>query len=86
VAREAAEKKQATRENGVTFFGLRDFATERAALFDVEMGGEKTRMIQCALLRGQRSLILTHRQTLAADIHSEVHKPKLRDEMDDPLD
>ena len=68
------------------FLGHRDFGTERVALFDVKMGGGKTRMIQGALLRGYRSLILTHIQTLAAYRYHEVHKPQFWDEMDDTLD
>jgi hypothetical protein len=79
-------EKQDIRENGVPFLGQRDFCTEEAALFHVKMGGGKTRMIHGVLLRGQRSLIPTHKQTLAANISSEIHKPKCRDEMDDPLE
>lgn len=48
------------------FIGLRDFGDERAVLFHVGKG--KTTQIQEVLHCGERSLTLTHRQTLAADI------------------
>jgi hypothetical protein len=87
LVREAKEK--VIEDEGVKYLGLKDFGKERAALFDVRMGGGKTRMIQGALLSGARSLILTHRQTLAADIYSEVHRKKSNGERelyDHPLD
>jgi len=83
------KKQQDIRDNGVKYLGMQDFGSERAALIHVKMGGGKTTMIRGILRKGKRSLILTHRQTLAADIYSEVHR-KLewheQAELDDPLD
>jgi hypothetical protein len=64
---------QATLEeviNGPKFLGPIDFGTERAAVFHVPMGKGKTTQIRAILERKERSLILTHRQTLASDIYA----------------
>jgi hypothetical protein len=55
---------------GPKFLGVADFGTERDALLHIHMGKGKTTQILGILERGERSLILTHRQTLAADIHA----------------
>ena len=52
------------------FLGLKDFGTERAVLFHVGMGRGKTTQIRRVLERGERSLILAHRQTLSGDIYA----------------
>jgi len=46
-------------------------------------------MIRGILRKGKRSLILTHKQTLAADIYIEVHRKlewREQAKLDDPLD
>ena len=55
---------------GPKFLGVSDFGTERAALLHIPMGKGKTTQIRGILQRGGRCLIVTHRQTLAADIYA----------------
>jgi hypothetical protein len=66
--------RRAITMDGPMFLGTEDFGTERAAVFHVSMGKGKTTQMGGILARGERSLIITHRQTLAADIHANVHK------------
>ncbi len=71
VTRVQAANGQATLEeviNGPLFLGPIDFGTECAAVFHVPMGKGKTRQIKTIMQRKERSLILTHRQTLADNI------------------
>ena len=56
--------------NGPSFLGIADFGTELVAVFHVPMGKEKTRLNKALLQRKVRSLILTHRKNLAADIYA----------------
>jgi len=68
-------KEQNIRENGFEFLGERDYGPERSSLFHVKMGGGKIHQIRNVLKQCERSLILTHRQTLAADIYHIVLDP-----------
>jgi hypothetical protein len=60
--------------NGPRFLGFINFGTERAALLHIPMVKGKTTQIRGILERKERSLILTHRQTLADDIYANVKR------------
>ena len=55
------------------FLGALDYGEERAVAFAVPMAHGKTQQIKKILRRKERTLILTHMCTLAADIHAEAH-------------